>query len=718
MRKRLMSAAALAAVLLLPIAAQAPRAQGVVAAPAAVSARARVIVKYRADSPLLKKQAMTAAGRRNLQVQALGDRIGLALTSGRGITARSSVVFADGISSSDLAARLSAQSDVEYAVVDGRKHIVAVPNDTYYASGPALGASSGGPVVGQWYLKPPGAAGSSTTRTAPSAINAEQAWDVLAAAGVTGSSVVVAVIDTGVRFDHVDLQGGNVLPGYDMVSADTDGSFTTANDGNGRDSDASDPGDWVTQAESSGSGPLSGCAVEATSSWHGTQTLGLIGAATNNGAGIASVGQGQVKVMPVRALGKCGGYDSDIVAAMYYAANAADSGASTDGTGTYPVNPTPAKVISMSLGGTGSCSALYQDAMAAMTAAGVTVVAAAGNESATSADTPGNCPGVIAVAALRSLGDKVGFSNIGTNVSIAAPGGNCGNNDGTAASPDQNACLYPIMSTSNSGATTPVAASAGGSIYSDGYADPSLGTSFSTPLVAGTAALMLAVQPSLTPAEIKALLQSSARPFPNSGSTLVTGSTVCTTTNGSTSTNCYCPNTAPLVCGAGMLDAHAAVLAALGVQARITVDTATPTAGQPVSLSSNSLVNGNQTIASYAWTITSAGGTGATITGAANASSVTVTPTGAGTFTVQLVVTDALGVTSTASTSVAVAATSSGGGPTTGPSSTGSSSGGGGAIGAGWLLLLLAAVAALAAEERLQRRRRATIASVPATRRG
>src|ERR1019366_1341918 len=244
MRRMLMSAVALAATLFLPLAAHTPLAQGAAPTSAVAAGNARVIVKYRVDSPLLKKQAMTATGKRILQAQALGDRIGIALTPGIGITDRSHVIFASGVDSKTLAARIAAESDVEYAVPDERKHIVAVPNDPYYAAGPAVGATSGGPLVGQWYLKPPGAAGNAAN-TAPSSINAEQAWVL-----TTGSaSIVVADIDTGLRFDHPDLQGGNVLQGYDMISADRDsngaslGTFITANDGNGRDPDASDSGD-------------------------------------------------------------------------------------------------------------------------------------------------------------------------------------------------------------------------------------------------------------------------------------------------------------------------------------------------------------------------------------------------------------------------------------------------------------------------------------------
>ena len=357
MRRLNQRVAALAAAMLLPLAAQAPMAQSL--RPAAVdAAQARVIVKYRADSEMMRKQAMTATGRRILQAQALGERIGVTLAAGGGISERAHVVTARGLSSASLAARLSAQPDVEFAVADERRHLVAAPNDPFYASRPAT-ATSGGPVVGQWYLKPPGPDGTAAN-TAPAAINAEQAWDVV---GGTGAAVVVAVLDTGVRKDHPDLLGGNVLAGYDMVAADSDGVFVTANDGNGRDADPSDPGDWVTQAEinaSGSNGPLTGCSPEPTSSWHGTQTLGLVGATANNGVGIAGVGR-NVNVLPVRVLGKCGGYDSDILVGMQWAAGVyTPSELANLG---LPANPNPAKVLSMSLGSTGACSQSYRDAM-------------------------------------------------------------------------------------------------------------------------------------------------------------------------------------------------------------------------------------------------------------------------------------------------------------------------------------------------------------------
>jgi serine protease len=661
MRRVLIGAAVVAATWAGPLGLKEPLAQ-TAAAPAATTT-ARVIVKYRADSPLLRKQALSVTVQQSQQAAALGQRIGMALETGRAISERSQVVFGHGLTSQQLAARIAAESDVEYAVPDGRKHIVEVPNDQFYASGPPVTATSGGPAVGQWYLKPPGAAGDSAN-TAPAAINAQKAWDITNGS----SSVVVAVLDTGVRFDHPDLQGGNVLPGYDMISDDP----TSGDNTPGRDSDASDPGDFVTASDAT----VLGCAQE-NSSWHGTQTLGLIGATTSNGRGIASVSHGGVKVMPVRVLGKCGGVDSDIQAGILWAAGIDVPGV--------PHNTSPARVINMSLGGSGACTQSYIDAIGQANAAGAVVVVSAGNSGGNGVSNPANCPGAIGVTALRHAGDKVGYSDLGPEITISAPGGNCVTT--TAGQP----CLYPILTTTNPGTTTPVTGPAG-EAYTDAF-NASLGTSFSAPLVSGTVALMLSANPSLTPAAVKTKLQASARPFPTSG-----GSTaaipVCTQSSTSQD-ECYCPNPGvgvTTLCGAGMLDARAAVQAVSGVLASISLTTTTPTAGQDVSLTSNSALNAGQSIASYAWTILNAGTTGATITSAANAQSVVVSPTAAGAFVIQLITTDNTGFVSTTTLSVTVA------GPVTPQASSPapSSGGGGGALGVGWLLLLLAAVLSLA----------------------
>jgi serine protease len=505
---------------------------------------ARVIVKLKADSPLLREQALSATAHEISRAQALGQRLGLAMSAGSTVSERSQVVFASGITSAELAQRLALEGDVEYAVPDRRRHHFVAPNDPLYADGVA----GNGPAVGQWYLRAP-------TGVVQSSINVEAAWSV-----TTGSpNVVVAVLDTGVRFDHPDLlaiaAGGNLLPGYDMIS-----DVAVANDGNGRDPDPSDPGDWLTQAEiSTRGGPFYQCSTTPEdSSWHGTQTAGLIAALTNNGIGMASVGR-NVRVLPVRVLGKCGGFDSDIIAGMRWAAGMTVPGV--------PANPNRAQVINMSLGGDGACTAAYQDAVTAINAAGTVIVASAGNSAGHAVGVPANCDGVIAVAGLRHVGTKVGFSDLGPEIAISAPGGNCVNI--TAGS----ACLYPILTTSNSGATSPVSP-----IYTDSF-NASLGTSFSAPLVAGTVALMLSAQPSMTPAQVRLTLEATARPFPTTGGDNGDGTAVLQCTppqydalgNPVDQLQCYCTID---TCGAGMLDAGAAVLganngiAAAGVQAQ------------------------------------------------------------------------------------------------------------------------------------------------------
>ena len=507
-----------------------------------ITPTARVIVKYKADSPLLRRETLAAGTQRITAREALAQRIGRALRAGADVGERAQVVFAGGITSEDLAARLARESDVEYAVPDYRRHRVAVPNDPLYFTGPPITGNAGGPTSGQWYLRPP-------TTELRSAINAESAWNYT----IGSPSIVVADIDTGVRFDHPDLMrvasGGNLLPGYDMIE-----DVETANDGDGRDPDASDPGDWLTQAEiTQNGGVFEDCAdAPENSSWHGTQTAGIIAALTNNGIGMASVGH-TVRVLPVRALGKCGGFDSDIIASIRWAAGMSVFGV--------PANPNPARVINMSLGSEGPCTQAYINAIADVQSFGVVVVAAAGNTAGHAVTSPANCPGVIAVGGLRHAGTKVGFSGLGPEVAISAPGGNCvdtGAND---------PCRYPILTTSNSGVQSPISNAAGGSIYTDAF-NASVGTSFSSPLVAGTAALILSVQPGLTSNAVRGLLQSTARPFPTSGAEDGSGPIPqCTAPQFDLGgqpvdqLQCYC-NTA--VCGAGMLDAGAAIAAAVG----------------------------------------------------------------------------------------------------------------------------------------------------------
>lgn len=559
--------------------------------------QARVIVQYKAGASLLRTHAAQAGlGQPLRYAQALAARHGLALRDGRLIGERVQVVLGDGLGSAALVARLATDPEVEWAVVDGRRHALAAPNDPLYPT------QSGGttPASGQWYLRP-------NSGLVKSSADVEPAWDQ-----ATGSGVVVAVLDTGITA-HPDLND-QVLPGYDFVGyvdADTD----EANDGDLDDADPSDPGDWITDGEDD-SGKFEGCGA-GNSSWHGTQVSGLIAAETGNTTGMASVARG-AKVLPVRVLGKCGGYDSDIIAGMRWAAGFSVSGV--------PANANPAQVLNLSLGSQDSCSAAYISVMAELIAANVVVVAAAGNDGL-AVGTPANCPGVLAIAGLRHVGTKVGFSDLGPEVAVSAPGGNCVNESG--------ACLYPLLSTTNTGAQAP-----GSATYSDSY-DTTIGTSFSSPLVAGTAALMLSANPGLTPAQLASALKASARAFPTTGGD--SGAPVCQAPTGTAQdSECYCTTN---TCGAGMLDAGAAVARALtGPFPAVSATATAPVAGANVTLSAaGSSVLAGRSIASYQWAITQ-GDTRASFVGATNAAQATVQVTGAGVVELQLTLTDSSGV--------------------------------------------------------------------------
>ncbi len=594
---------------------------------------ARVIVRFRAGSALAL--AGSAAGRAQ-HAGPLGKRLALPLTDGRPLGLHAQGLRGRGLSSQQLAARLASQPDVEWAVVDQRRSIAAViPNDPYY--GPKQTSIT--PQVGQWYLRAPDS-------SAVSAISAEGAWAV-----TTGSpNITVAVLDTGVRFDHPDLSS-KLWPGYGFVRNSASG------DGDGSDADASDPGDWTVQADTCGAAP---------SSWHGTEVAGLIGAASDNGVGMASIGR-NVMLLPVRVLGKCGGFDSDIQAGMLWAA-----GLSSD-----PVpNPHPAQVINMSLGSAGSCGQDYQSVFAQLAAVRVAVVVAAGNAGG-ALNSPANCEGAIAVAGLRHAGTKVGYSSLGPEVTIAAPAGNCVN--------DAAPCLYSLLTTRNTGATAP-----GASSYSDSY-QYTVGTSFSAPLVAGAIALMLSVDPSLTPVQIKAVLQNTARPFPTKGAADAAAAT-CRAPGSVEQLECYCSTS---TCGAGMLDAGAAVAqvyqATLLPTAVITASTLAPVLGTMVALdASKSLASAGRKLAAYRWAITS-GGERASFIGAIDGKTASMSTTATGTVMLSLTVTDDAGAsrsTTQAITATAAVAPASGGG-------------GGGALGIGWLIGLAAAVGLLARRPRV-----------------
>jgi serine protease len=561
---------------------------------AAPAEQARVIVQYKAGAALLRTHAAQAgAGQPLRYAQALAARHGLPLKDGRLLADRMQLVRAQGISSAALAARLAGDPDVEWAVVDGRRFAMAAPNDPRYPGG----LTTVTPSAGQWYLRANGG-------EVKASINVESAWS-----RATGTGQVVAVLDTGIT-NHPDL-ADKLLPGYDFVGYSVD-DIPTANDGDLDDADPADPGDWITDAENK-SDAFKDCGV-ANSSWHGTQVSGLAAAITGNGVGMAGVAR-DAMLLPVRVLGKCGGYDSDIIPAMRWAGGLSVSGVAP--------NANPSRVLNLSLGGTGECTAAYRAALTELAAQQVVVVAAAGNEGL-AVGVPANCPGVVAVAGVRHIGSKVGYSDLGPEVVVSAPGGNCVNESGT--------CLYPLLSTSNSGVKSPVA-----SRYTTGGSDAAVGTSFSSPLVAGTVALMLSANPDLSPAQVTSALRTSARAFPTSGGD--PGSQTCQVPGDTPQdTECYCTLA---TCGAGLADAGAAVTRAIsGPFPSVTVSDRTPVAGRSVTLNATgSTALAGRSLASYAWSVVSGD---AQFTSATNANRATLRVDGGGPVVVQLTVADDL----------------------------------------------------------------------------
>ena len=364
----------------------------------------------------MAKSSRGAAGLRHFRRMSLGAdviRASRALTSAEAVQAMQ---------------QLAAMPGVEYVEPDLIMRPALTPNDTRYNE--------------QWGFF-----------DADAGIRANTAWDV-----ATGTGIIVAVLDTG-QATHSDITG-NLVAGYDFIT-----STTVSGDGNGRDSDASDPGDF-----SGGQ----------NSSWHGTHVAGTVAARTNNGAGVAGTAF-NAKVMPVRVLGRGGGSTSDIADAIIWA-----SGGTVSGVPSLSASQ-KAHVINMSLGGSGSCGTTTQNAINGAVSRGTTVVVAAGNSNANASGfTPASCANVINVASVTSASARSSFSNYGTLIDVSAPGS-------------------AILSTLNAGTTTPGAES---------YASYS-GTSMASPHVAGTVALVQSRRlalglPLYTPAEVESLLKTTA----------------------------------------------------------------------------------------------------------------------------------------------------------------------------------------------------------------
>lgn len=356
-------------------------------------------------------------------------------------------------------------------------------------------------------------------------INAVEAWD-----RATGEGVVVAVVDSG-YVPHADLTDNLADVGYDFISD----PFISRKP-EGRSPDAIDPGDWE---EAGDCGPFA-----YDSSWHGTHVAGTIAALTDNEIGVAGVAFDS-KVLPVRALGRCGGTFTDVSDAIAWAGGVEVPGV--------PDNEFPAQIINLSLGGAVACPLEMQEAIDAVIDNGASVVVSAGNSNSDAAGfAPANCDGVIVVGATNPAGGRSGYSNFGESVSLSAPGGS-----GALPLEDQ------VLSTVNTGTTVAVA---------DGY-EFYFGTSMSAPHVSGVAALMHSVaEEALSPDQVREIL-------------------VDTSWSGDFVPGC----TAATWCGPGIVDARFAVAVAAGDE-----DAPEPAPGPPPPPEPTEIENGETVIVSGA----------------------------------------------------------------------------------------------------------------------
>jgi subtilisin family serine protease len=358
----------------------------------------------------------------------------------------------------ELASTLERDGVVASASPDYPRYSTAAPNDPEWPNQWALQTFNGATNAG---------------------IGVEGAWS--AAPGT--NDVVVAVIDTGrpryLGSDHPDMVG-NVVAGYDFMSLSNSGR--NPRDGDGWDANETDEGDWETTGQ---------CGTNSSafpSSWHGSHVAGIIGAESNNGIGIAGINP-RAKIQHIRILGSCGGVTSDEIVAIRWAAGVEIPPDLLNGNSAPPINPTPAKVINLSLGGESPCTDAEQHAINDAVNHGSIVVVAAGNSNL-DLDlhdyAPANCDNVLTVAATTQNGSKLSQSNYGSTVEIAAPGS-------------------AIKSTLNDGATTTSA--------SWSYASKS-GTSMAAPIVSGVVSLMLSYRPTLTFVDVRHILQQTASAFP------------------------------------------------------------------------------------------------------------------------------------------------------------------------------------------------------------
>lgn len=440
--------------------------EGTIITPTTAIPTDQVIIRF-------KSEVQAAAVDRVAQVAALSAVAGVELVYEREMSDEAIVAKLPTVMMEDEVRKITdaiqTLPEIDYAEPDAIMQPLRIPNDPYYGY--------------QWHYFAPA--------TGSYGVNLPAAWEITTGA----ASIVVAVIDTGI-LNHPDL-AGRIVPGYDFINNEA-----VANDGDKRDNNPTDSGNWVTTTDIN---TIQRCAGQTVkdSSWHGTHVAGTIAANSNNGLGVTGINW-QAKILPVRAMGKCGGYTSDVADGIRWAAGLSVIGV--------PANANRARVINLSLGAptTTGCEQTYQTAINAAVNAGSVVVVSAGNSNANAANfQPANCANVITVGATDRNGNRAAnnnkpYSNYGATVEISAPGGDTTNPiDGSNG----------ILSTWNTGKTVPAV---------NNYAY-NQGTSMAAPHVSGVVSLMLSVNPNLTTAQVTTILQKTATAFPGGCSLGVCG---------------------------------------------------------------------------------------------------------------------------------------------------------------------------------------------------
>ncbi|MGH7574470.1 MAG: S8 family serine peptidase, partial [Longimicrobiales bacterium] len=308
-------------------------------------------------------------------------------------------------------------------------------------------------------------------------IDLPRAWEI-----TTGrASVVVAVLDDGIRFDHPDIALNLTNDGYDFVSDGSvmlcsGGTTPKAGDGDGYDPYPETPvrHRWADT-----------CAGDIESNGgHGLHVAGIIGASSNNGGGVAGVNW-NVSIRPVRVLDITGrGTHYDVAQGLLYAAGLP----ADDGAGGAVAAPSVARIINLSFAGPQS-SMLLEDAVGAAANAGALIVAAAGNAATSTPNYPAAYPQTVSVSAVQPDGSLASYSSFGPTIDIAAPGGET-----------SLGCDFGVWSTTWNFVRNLRSFSCWA------------GTSMAAPHVTGVAALLLAAQPGLNAAQLRARILGYAVP--------------------------------------------------------------------------------------------------------------------------------------------------------------------------------------------------------------